>query len=162
MPKSHASHDQTNSSNIGTKQSFAKKNEEKAGFSERLAFLIKRLNLSDAEFSRRSGLPKNTISRYRNAESLPEVRHLFTIAETLEVDPEWLLIGTGHPIRMNKASGPHQDKLIDLFTALDDEAKQFLLRTATLLWSRPMPETNSVISDSIVHDVLTEYRGEKN
>lgn len=161
MPRPTASHNQTDSSKVGTRQSFDKKNKDKLDFSERLSLLIKRLNLSDAELSRRSGLPKNTISRYRNAESLPEVRHLFTIAETLQVDPEWLLVGTGHPIRARQASGPHQDRLIDLFNALDDEAKQFLLRTASLLWSRPAPETSNIAVNSFVHDDADPYIGEK-
>jgi transcriptional regulator with XRE-family HTH domain len=133
---------------IGTRQSLSARNDEKVAFSERLSYLVNRLRLTDAELSRRSGLPKNTISRYRKAESLPEANHLFTVARALNVDPEWLMTGKGQPQRSvdDEDDGPDEQKLMTLFTAMDEEARQLLLQLALLLWSRP-PASQSSLQD---------------
>ncbi|MEC3911552.1 helix-turn-helix transcriptional regulator [Sphingobium sp. CR2-8] len=137
MAQSESSHKRINSSKFGTVQSRKDREGEKIAFAQRLSFLIKRLDLNDAELSRRSGLPRNTISRYRNAESLPEARHLFTVARVLDVDAEWLITGEGSATRVGNGGATDEEQLVNLFNALDDEAQQFMLQTATLLWSRP-------------------------
>lgn len=133
---------------IGTKQSPTMASKEKVAFSERLAFLVNRLRLTDAELSRRSGLPKNTISRYRKAESLPDATHLFTVARALNVDPEWLMTGNGEPQRSFGScdEGPDEQKLMTLFTGMDDEARQLLLELAKMLWSRPVVSPPSTLN----------------
>lgn len=138
---------------IGTRQSRNVRDEKKLAFSERLSNLINRLELNDAELSRRSGLPKNTISRYRNAESLPDANHLFAVARALDVNPEWLITGKGTPVRSGEELvGSEQKKLIDLFNSLDDGARVFLMDVAAFLWSRPARQADMLKQTTSFHD----------
>lgn len=147
----------------GTKQPRTVLDEKKQAFSERLSSLINRLDLNDAELSRRSGLPKNTISRYRNAESLPDASHLFSVARVLDVNPEWLITGDGTPVRSKgeMVRGEHK-KLIDLFNGLDDDARDFLMNVAAFLWSRPSSQGNMIKPSVSLNDRNSgRFKGEE-
>ncbi|MFT3968067.1 MAG: helix-turn-helix domain-containing protein [Sphingobium sp.] len=157
-------HNRNTSPESGTMQARNERHADKIAFSERLSFVINRLSISDATLSRLSGLPKNTISRYRNGESLPEARHLFTVAKVLGVDPEWLITGAGDPARSYDMSRPDGDetRLMDLFAALDSEAKKFILQTASLLWTRPARNVleKGREEEPLLHESKTEYKGQ--
>lgn len=78
----------------------------KADFSKRLteAMEDKKINLS--ELSRKTGIDKSSISRYRSGNYDPGKRNFFRLADALEVNPAWLA-GEDAPKQ------PYSNSLID-------------------------------------------------
>lgn len=134
----------------GTSQEHSDKDSEKRAFAERYLLCINHLGLKDADVSRRSGIPKNTLSRWANGRSVPEAKHLFNLADVLRVNPRWLITGEGHrqPVEEMRLDGSGEGELVSLFRSLDEDGRKHLLKTATLLW-------NERISQRI-HEVSTE------
>ncbi|QFJ53931.1 helix-turn-helix domain-containing protein [Pseudobutyrivibrio xylanivorans] len=61
--------------------------------SERILRLIDESNLTQKEFSERTGIPQSTISDWRKKATNPSSDKILIICKTLNVTPEWLLSG---------------------------------------------------------------------
>jgi len=163
MSSSGEFHDKDYSSNYGTSQARLSKEEEKLAFSRRYSVSTNRLGLNDAEVGRRSGIPKNTISRWANGQSIPEAKYVFALADALQVNPRWLITGEG-PREISDTisedtSGEWQ--LVGLFRSLDQEARQHLLTTARILWERAVQNRMEQVQASpTVHSPARKFKGE--
>ena len=63
--------------------------------SERIFELIKKRGMTQAEFSKRVGIPASTISDWKSKKSNPSSDKILVICEVLEVTSEQLLSGKG-------------------------------------------------------------------
>jgi transcriptional regulator with XRE-family HTH domain len=111
------------------------KDDDKRAFSERYSFCVSRLGMKDIDVARRSGIPQNTISRWANAQSLPDARYIFVLADVLKVSPRWLITGEGLreiPTEVNMDSGD-ETHLLGLFRSLDQDRAAHLLKLAGIL-----------------------------
>jgi transcriptional regulator with XRE-family HTH domain len=67
-------------------------------FSERLRYRREELGLSRLDFAKKLGLTNpSQISRYESGKSIPGAQILIKIAEILEIDLHWLLLGKPSP-----------------------------------------------------------------
>ncbi|WP_316397298.1 helix-turn-helix transcriptional regulator [Bradyrhizobium sp. 33ap4] len=78
-------------SNKPPKSTLIPKQLTKDEFARRLYKLMMEKGWRQAEFARRAGLPRNAISVYLRAASLPSPENLKKIADALKIDPEVLL-----------------------------------------------------------------------
>ena len=62
----------------------------KNNFSERLTEAMNDNKVSLSELSRRTGIDKSSISRYRSSEYDPGKKNFFLLADALGVNPAWL------------------------------------------------------------------------
>ena len=60
-------------------------------FSERLKNALNETGISYRQLSARTGITTTTICRYANCQSIPRATEIFTLAEALNVTPEYLL-----------------------------------------------------------------------
>lgn len=58
---------------------------------ERLNELLRDFQMSAAELCRRTGIPTSSMSRYLTGQSVPKQDSLKRIADTLNVNPAWLM-----------------------------------------------------------------------
>lgn len=70
-----------------------RKQGKKMTVSERILRLIDESNLTQKEFSERTGIPQSTISDWRKKATNPSSDKILIICKTLNVTPEWLLSG---------------------------------------------------------------------
>ncbi len=61
--------------------------------SERILRLIDESNITQKEFSEKTGIPQSTISDWRKKATNPSSDKILIICKTLDVTPEWLLSG---------------------------------------------------------------------
>lgn len=87
--------------------------------------------------AKQAGIPRSALTRYRKGESLPEAKYVFALADALKVNPRWLITGEGHryPAEEIHVDGSGEGQLVSLFRSLDDNGRQHLLKTASLLWN---------------------------
>lgn len=62
--------------------------------SERIFDRLKRISMTQKEFSDRTGIKQNTISEWKKRKTNPSSDKIMSICEVLKVTPEWLLSGT--------------------------------------------------------------------
>ena len=63
--------------------------------SERIFDRIKQLNMSQKEFSEKTGILPSTISEWKKNRTNPSSDKIMAICVALDVSPEWLLSGAG-------------------------------------------------------------------
>lgn len=61
--------------------------------SERIFDRLKRISMTQKEFSDRTGIKQNTISEWKKRKTNPSSDKIMSICEVLKVTPEWLLSG---------------------------------------------------------------------
>ena len=61
---------------------------------ERVLDLVHKKNMTQKEFSERTGIPQSTMSSWRGKKQNPSMNKLQVICDTLEVDPYYLISGT--------------------------------------------------------------------
>ena len=61
--------------------------------SERILQLLDERNISQKDFSEKTGIPQSTISDWRKKKTNPASDKIMIICKTLNVTPEWLLSG---------------------------------------------------------------------
>jgi transcriptional regulator with XRE-family HTH domain len=64
-----------------------------SGLAARLGVAITEAGISKRELAGRLGVHVNMPSRWTNGKALPDAAHLAQLAEELDVDVEWLLVG---------------------------------------------------------------------
>lgn len=85
---------------------------------ERVRKIRQEHSLSIQELSKKIGIPDRTISNYERGERKPSVEYLSLLAENLDANPEWLILGTGE-IFLSKEKTASQEKLPDGLTPSD-------------------------------------------
>ena len=61
--------------------------------SERIFDRLKRISMTQKEFSEKTGIKQNTISEWKKRKTNPSSDKIMPICEVLKVTPEWLLTG---------------------------------------------------------------------
>ncbi len=61
--------------------------------SERILQLLDDRNISQKDFSKKTGIPQSTISDWRKKRTNPASDKIMIICKTLNITPEWLLSG---------------------------------------------------------------------
>lgn len=61
--------------------------------SERIFDRLKRISMTQKEFSEKTGIRQNTISEWKKRKTNPSSDKIMPICEVLKVTPEWLLTG---------------------------------------------------------------------
>ena len=61
--------------------------------SERIFDRLKRMSMTQKEFSDRTGIKQNTISEWKKRKTNPSSDKIMSICDVLKVTPEWLLSG---------------------------------------------------------------------
>lgn len=109
---------------------------------KRIKEIIRYLNISDTEFSKRISMPQSTISNIFNRDSDIKYSILESILTQFEfISSEWLLRGEGSMFRSNsKVDKTNYEKLLeeytkqteDLLSERDDEIRRLQLDNAIL------------------------------
>lgn len=90
--------------------------EKARSFQERINVLIDRCG-GPTELSKRSGLSRRVIDKYRNGESDPSRQRLVALAEAAEVSISWLANGEGDMEASSAPGAPHREEQ----STLDEE-----------------------------------------
>ena len=107
---------------------------------DRIFDRMEELNMTQKEFSERTGIPQSTVSDWRKKRTNPTAEKILIICNVLDVTPEWLLSGieaqgsrgnrpAGYVVYSDTASG----LLIERFNSLDDKGQERLLGYAEAL-----------------------------
>ena len=110
------------------------------GIRDRIFDKIEELNMTQKEFSEKTGIPQSTISDWRKKRTNPTAEKILVICNVLNVSPEWLLSGiepqgergnspTNYVIYSNTDSG----LLIERFNSMDKGSQERLLGYAEAL-----------------------------
>ena len=98
------------------------------------------MNMTQKEFSRRTGIPETTVSDWRKKRTNPMAEKIMIICKVLDVTPEWLLSGVEQEsTRSNPADwfaidvNTDSGKLIECFNSMDSGLQQRLLGYAEAL-----------------------------
>ena len=107
---------------------------------DRIFIRIKQLDMSQKEFSERTGISQSTISEWKTKRTNPSSEKIMIICQVLEITPEWLLSGsTNMGKRGNELDWYVIDKktelgaLITEFNSMSDEQRGRLLGYAEAL-----------------------------
>ena len=90
---------------------------------KRIKEIIRYLNISDTEFSKRISMPQSTISNIFNRDSDIKYSILESILTQFEfISSEWLLRGEGSMVRSNsKGDKTNYEKLLEEYTRQTEE-----------------------------------------
>ena len=99
---------------------------------ERVLELVRACNMSQKEFSDRTGIPQSTISSWRGRKQNPSLDKLNIICDTLEGDPYYLISGGESNKRLNTAylkvyRGEDDYELVTGFRGLNARGRDRLL-----------------------------------
>lgn len=89
---------------------------EIATFRERLKEALRDANLRPIDLSKLSGIDKGSISLYMHGKVQPGIEALKKIAETLRVNPVWLL---GYDVEKSDELIKKRKQLLDLVDSMD-------------------------------------------
>lgn len=108
--------------------------------SDRINERMKQLNLVPSDLMQKTKASRGAISQWRNDIAKPSGEKLLALAAALQVTPEWLLTGKGHPndIHENAEAAPRLKGLVpvinevqaghwtDIKTGFDEEANEWI------------------------------------
>ena len=81
---------------------------------DRIFDKLTEMNMTQKEFSKRTGIPETTISDWKKKKTNPTAEKILIICKVLNVTPEWLLSGVEtHGTRSNPASIIAVDRYTD-------------------------------------------------
>ena len=108
--------------------------EEKMTVSERIFKIIDEENMTQKEFSEKTGIPQSTISDWRKKNTNPASDKILIICEALKVTPYELLSGVKEEgSRSNRmrcqiiVEGTEENMVLELYDTLDRDRKNRLL-----------------------------------
>lgn len=84
-------------------------------FHERLDSVMSSFGITNEELSKKAGIGKQYITRYRNGNGVPNSKAMKAIAEALHIEVKWLAEGDEDPLKV--------ENVIALYNKLDDEDK---------------------------------------
>ena len=87
---------------------------EAQGIARRLGDFIRERYDSAADFDRKLGVPRTTRTGWTNTRDprVPEAAYLIKLAREAEIDLSWLLLGRGHPIRVEPTENASPEDLV--------------------------------------------------
>ena len=98
------------------------------------------LNMTQKEFSKRTGIAESTISDWSKKKTNPTAEKILIICNTIDVSPEWLLSGIeaqgkrGNPqSRFVISADTEPGKLISIYNSLDAAGQERLMGYAEAL-----------------------------
>ena len=107
---------------------------------DRIFNKLEELDMTQKEFSKKTGIPQSTISDWRKKRTNPTAEKILIICEVLKVTPEWLLSGIEPqgsrgkiPDRHVVYSGTDAGTLIEAYNSMDAGAQERLLGYAEAL-----------------------------
>jgi transcriptional regulator with XRE-family HTH domain len=107
---------------------------------DRIFAKLQELDMTQKEFSRRTGIPESTISDRRKKRPNPTTEKILVICEVLSVTPYWLLSGIeaqgnrgGKPDVYVVYQGTDSGTLIEMFNAMDAKQQEQVLGYITAL-----------------------------
>ena len=93
---------------------------------DRIFSKLEELEMTQKEFSKKTGIPESTVSDWRKKRTNPTAEKILIICEVLDVTPQWLLSGIeaqgdrgGKPDKYVIYSGTDSGVLIERFNAMD-------------------------------------------
>ena len=102
--------------------------------SDRIFEKLQEDNMSQKEFSEKTGIPQSTISDWRKKRTNPTAEKILIICKVLNVSPEWLLSGVeqtgekGNPQSWYAIdSDTDVGRLVSTFNSLDSSMQERLL-----------------------------------
>jgi transcriptional regulator with XRE-family HTH domain len=111
---------------------------------KRIKGLRKTMGLTQPELAKLAGIQQGSLSELETGETKrPRGDTLVRIAKALQVDPDWLITGTGSPARALQPD-PEQQELLSLWSDLADANRHAVIATArALVGSQPKPTKNA-------------------
>ena len=107
---------------------------------DRIFDKLAELNMSQKEFSEKTGIPQTTVSDWRKKRTNPTAEKILVICKVLNVTPEWLLSGVeAHGTRSNPMDWYVIDaktdagRLVSAYNSFDASAQARLLGYAQAL-----------------------------
>lgn len=107
---------------------------------DRIFEKLEELNMTQKEFSKRTGIPETTISDWRKKRTNPMAEKILVICKVLGVTPEWLLSGVEQEKNRSNPvvwyaidADTDSGKLIECFNSMDNGLQQRLLGYAEAL-----------------------------
>lgn len=93
---------------------------------ERIKFLRKELDLSQADFAKRIKITQGHLSDIENGRKILTERTIKIICSEFNVSEAWLKTGEGEPFY----SSPYEKEFFELFESLTPETQEYLLDIA--------------------------------
>ena len=113
---------------------------------DRIFSKISELEITQKEFSKRTGIPETTVSDWKKKKTNPTAEKILVICKVLNVTPEWLLSGVEtHGTRSNPSkiiavdATTEAGELIELFNSSDAATQARILGYAQAL-GKIMPD----------------------
>lgn len=107
---------------------------------DRIFNKLEELNMTQKEFSEKTGIPQSTVSDWRKKRTNPTAEKILIICKVLGVTPEWLLSGIeaqgkrgNQPTSFVIYTGTDSGRLIELFNSMDSSRQERLLGYAEAL-----------------------------
>ena len=107
---------------------------------DRIFDKLTELNMTQKEFSKRTGIPETTVSDWKKKKTNPTAEKILIICKVLDVTPEWLLSGVEtHGTRSNPAviyaveAKTEAGELLTTFNSFDAKRQARLLGYAQAL-----------------------------
>ena len=101
---------------------------------DRIFAKLEEMNMTQKEFSEKTGIPQTTISDWRKKRTNPTAEKIMIICKVLNVTPEWLLSGIepqgerGNPQKWFAIdAGTDSGRLLSSFNSLDKAMQERLL-----------------------------------
>lgn len=114
---------------------------------DRIFHKLAELNMTQKEFSEKTGIPQTTVSDWRKKKTNPTAEKIMMICKVLDVTPEWLLSGIepqgdrGNPRKWYAIdASTDSGMLIEAFNSMDAESQARLLGYAEALRKDKDPE----------------------
>lgn len=115
---------------------------------DRIFSKLSELEITQKEFSKRTGIPETTVSDWKKKKTNPTAEKILIICKVLNVTPEWLLSGVEtHGVRSNPAriiavdATTEAGELMKLYNSFDAATQARILGYAQAL-GMVMPEQN--------------------
>lgn len=107
---------------------------------DRIFHKLEELNMTQKEFSEKTGIPQSTISDWRKKRTNPTAEKIMIICKVLDVTPQWLLSGIeaqgnrGNPQKWFAVDATtNAGKLLIEYNSLDSDLQERLLGYAEAL-----------------------------
>ena len=107
---------------------------------DRIFNKLEEMNMSQKEFSEKTGIAQSTISDWRKKRTNPTAEKILIICHVLQVSPEWLLSGIepqgkrgNCPDRFVVCSDTDSGRLIEAYNSMDYSRQERLLGYAEAL-----------------------------
>jgi transcriptional regulator with XRE-family HTH domain len=104
---------------------------------DRIRYVMELREIKQTQLAARIGLTQSAISNMVTASThKPAAPSLLAIARELQVNPQWILDGEGDPFSWAPVTDPAQAELLNIYRAMDSEARDALTAVARAMAPR--------------------------